>query len=74
VGVPWSPVIGNDSTFTLPTDSVAVQHASTIAAEALSFTFFIRAIDDQETRSREPSHRTFKVAQPTSMIGRIRGS
>ena len=67
VGVPWSPVIGNDSTFTLPPDSVGVQRASMVAAEALSFTFFIRAIDDQERRSREPSHRTFNVSLPSKM-------
>jgi hypothetical protein len=55
LGVPWEPVRGNDSTFTFEPDSLNTPR---------SFTFFIRAIDDQGTPSRDAPHRTFSITAP----------
>ena len=63
VGVPWSPVHGNDSTFSFsadqPVDSVHTNNTRQVDVFTRSHTFFIRAIDDQGLRSREPAHRSF---------------
>ncbi|HEU4928514.1 MAG TPA: hypothetical protein VFU38_01690 [Candidatus Krumholzibacteria bacterium] len=60
VGEPWNPVVGNDSTFTFSADSL--QDANPTGQKAIftrSHTFFIRAVDEQGLRSREPAYRSF---------------
>jgi hypothetical protein len=60
VGVPWSPVVANDSTFTFTADVLADTLTRNPAAEfTRSHTFFVRAVDDRGTRSREPAYRSF---------------
>jgi hypothetical protein len=55
IGVPWMPLHGNDSTFTAKPDSLNISR---------SFTFFIRAVDNEGLRSRETPHRTFRIKTP----------
>ncbi len=60
LGEPWYPVVGNDSTFTFSADSL--QDANPSEQKAVftrSHTFFIRAVDEQGLRSREPAYRSF---------------
>lgn len=57
IGVPWAPVRGNDSTFTFEPDSLNTSR---------SFTFFIRAIDNEGLRSHQTAHRTFSISEPVS--------
>ncbi|HET6349534.1 MAG TPA: hypothetical protein VFH88_10685 [Candidatus Krumholzibacteria bacterium] len=63
VGVPWSPVNGNDSTFTFSADesvdSVHTDNTKQVDVFTRSHTFFIRAIDEQGLRSKEPAYRSF---------------
>jgi hypothetical protein len=61
VGVPWSPVAGNDSTFVFSADQpVDTLNASEQVAQfQRSHTFFIRAIDREGLRSARPAHRSF---------------
>ena len=61
VGVDWSPVAGNDSTFTFSADQPVDTLNSTnqISEFTRSHTFFIRAIDSQGLRSSLPAHRSF---------------
>jgi hypothetical protein len=54
VGVAWLPVNANDSTFVFEPDSLNT---------ARSFTFLVRAVDDEGLRSRVPDHRSFRLAQ-----------
>ncbi len=58
-GVPWSPVYGNDSTFTFSADSLAESPTGQKAIFLRSHTFFIRAVDEDALRSREPAYRSF---------------
>jgi len=53
VGLLWSHVMANDSTFAIPPDSAASR----------TFTFLVHAVDDQGLRSREAPHRTFHVVE-----------
>ena len=60
VGVAWSPVVGNDSTFTFSADSLQdANPSSQKAIFARSHTFFIRAVDEDHLRSAEPAYRSF---------------
>ncbi len=59
VGVGWSPVYGNDSTFTFSADSLAEAATGQRAVFMRSHTFFIRAVDEDDLRSREPAYRSF---------------
>ena len=61
VGVDWSPVFGNDSTFTFSADQPVDTLNSTnqVAEFTRSHTFFIRAIDTAGLRSATPAHRSF---------------
>ncbi|HEX6942973.1 MAG TPA: hypothetical protein VF128_08585 [Gemmatimonadaceae bacterium] len=63
VGVPWTPVAGNDSTFTFsadePVDTLNLDPTKQVAEFTRSHTFFIRAIDTQGTRSKLPAYRSF---------------
>jgi hypothetical protein len=60
VDVPWNPVVGNDSTFTFSADSLQDDNPSSQKAIfARSHTFFIRAVDQEGLRSREPAYRSF---------------
>lgn len=63
VGVPWRPVVGNDSTFTfsadIPVDSVHADQTKQVDVFMRSHTFFIRAIDQEGLRSRQPAYRSF---------------
>lgn len=60
VGVPWSPVVGNDSTFTFSADSLQDSNPTDqTAVFARSHTFFIRAVDEDDLRSKEPAYRSF---------------
>jgi hypothetical protein len=61
VGVPWSPVSGNDSTFTFSADQPVdtLNTTNPIAEFTRSHTFFIRAIDREGLRSTEPAYRSF---------------
>ncbi len=59
-GVPWSPVVGNDSTFTFSADSLVDNNPTTQKANfERSHTFFIRAVDEDNLRSTEPAYRSF---------------
>ena len=59
VGVDWSPVAGNDSTFTFSADQPVDTLATTQITEfTRSHTFFIRSVDSQGMRS-SPAHRSF---------------
>lgn len=51
VGIPWSPVHANDSTFVLTPDSLNTSHA---------FTFLLRAVDNEGLRSNQV-YRSFRV-------------
>ena len=60
VDAPWNPVVGNDSTFTFSADSLQDENPEgQRAIFARSHTFFIRAVDEQGLRSREPAYRSF---------------
>ncbi len=60
VDVPWTAVIGNDSTFTFSADSLQDDNpTSQKSLFARSHTFFIRAVDEEGLRSREPAYRSF---------------
>ena len=61
VGVDWSPVSGNDSTFTFSADQPVdtLNTTDQIAEFTRSHTFFIRAIDSAGMRSLTPAHRSF---------------
>ena len=60
VGEPWNPVVGNDSTFTFSADSlVDVDPPGQKATFIRSHTFFIRAVDEDNARSKEPAYRSF---------------
>lgn len=52
VGIPWEHVFAGDSLFVLTPDSLNV---------ARSFTFLIRAVDNEGLRSAAPAHRTFRI-------------
>jgi hypothetical protein len=60
-GVRWRPVTGNDSTFAFTADheldTLNTQH--TVTTFTRSHTFFIRAVDRQGLRSRQPAYRSF---------------
>jgi len=60
-GVPWLPVLGNDSSFTFSADrevdTLNTKHLVTTFTR--SHTFFIRAVDKEGLRSRQPAHRSF---------------
>ena len=58
---PWTPVYGNDSTFTFSADQAAdsTNNSKTVAEFLRSHTFFIRAVDEEGLRSVEPVHRSF---------------
>ena len=60
VGVDWSPVSGNDSTFTFSADQPVdtLNSERQVAAFTRSHTFFIRSIDMQGARS-SIAHRSF---------------
>ena len=60
VDVDWSPVSGNDSTFTFSADQPVdtLDTDDQISVFTRSHTFFIRAIDSQNARSA-PAHRSF---------------
>lgn len=60
VGGDWSSVVGNDSTFTFSADSLAdATPGDQTVLFARSHTFFIRAVDEEGLRSREPAYRSF---------------
>ncbi len=59
IGVGWSGVIGNHSTFTFSADSLAEAATGQKAIFMRSHTFFVRAVDEQGLRSREPAYRSF---------------
>ncbi|HXV14782.1 MAG TPA: hypothetical protein VEC56_11310 [Candidatus Krumholzibacteria bacterium] len=59
VGVAWSPVYGNDSTFTFSADSLSETPTGQKAVFMRSHTFFIRAVDEDDKRSKEPAYRSF---------------
>ncbi len=60
VGVDWQTVIGNDSTFTFSADSlIDAGTTNQKAVFARSHTFFIRAVDEDNLRSKEPAYRSF---------------
>ena len=60
-GVPWLPVAGNDSTFTFSADREVDTLNTTrlITTFTRSHTFFIRAIDKEGLRSKQPAYRSF---------------
>jgi hypothetical protein len=59
-GATWSPVIGNDSTFTFSADELIEPDPDEQVAEfARSHTFFIRAVDAEGARSVRPAYRSF---------------
>jgi hypothetical protein len=60
VGVTWSPVVSNDSTFTFSADSLAETVPGQLPAVfKRSHTFFIRSVDREGLRSVEPAYRSF---------------
>jgi len=60
VGVRWSPVFANDSIFVFSADSLVDSTTTRLVTRfERSHTFFLRAVDDQGARSREPVHRSF---------------
>lgn len=60
VGVKWSTVLGNDSTFTFSADSLVDSTTTSLVTRfERSHTFFLRAVDDQGMRSLEAAHRSF---------------
>lgn len=63
VGVPWSPVAGNDSTFTFsadePSDTLHTDQTKQVDEFKRSHTFFIRAIDKEGLVSKQPAYRSF---------------
>jgi hypothetical protein len=60
VGAAWSPVVGNDSTFTFSADQLSDTLTSKQVSEfTRSHTFFIRAVDEEGRRSEEPAYRSF---------------
>ena len=61
VGVPWRPVLRNDSTFTFSADQEAdtLNTKKLVATFTRSHTFFIRAVDREGLRSQSPAHRSF---------------
>jgi hypothetical protein len=59
LGAPWSAVVGNDSTFTFSADSLAETPTGQKAVFMRSHTFFVRAVDEEGLRSREPAYRSF---------------
>ena len=61
LGVPWAPIIATDSTFTLEPDSLETSVATSTTDPTRSYTFFVRAVDNEQLRSVEPGHRTFYV-------------
>ena len=59
-GVDWLPVVGNDSTFIFSADSLVDENPSGQKATFVrSHTFFIRAVDEDNARSKEPAYRSF---------------
>jgi len=59
-GADWLPVVGNDSTFTFSADSLVEENPSDQKATFIrSHTFFIRAVDEDNARSKEPAYRSF---------------
>ena len=61
VGVPWTSVIATDSTFTLVSDSLETPIATSTVDATRSYTFFVRAVDNENLRSIESGHRSFYV-------------
>ncbi len=60
VGADWSPVQAHDSTFAFSADSLAESDpGAQTAVFTRSHTFFIRAVDLEGLRSREPAYRSF---------------
>jgi hypothetical protein len=61
VGVPWSPVVGNDSIFVFTADSLSedTNNGDQTYIFLRSHTFFIRAVDEDNSRSKEPAYRSF---------------
>lgn len=61
IGQPWFPVSGNDSTFTFSADQEVdtLNTTQLVSQFARSHTFFIRAIDREGLRSRQPAYRSF---------------
>jgi hypothetical protein len=61
IGQPWLPLAGNDSTFTFSADQeVDTLNTTRLVSQfARSHTFFIRAIDREGLRSRQPAYRSF---------------
>ncbi len=58
-GVPWEPVVGNDSTFVFSADSLLGPASDQTSIFIRSHTFFIRAVDEDNARSKEPAYRSF---------------
>ena len=59
-GADWLPVVGNDSTFVFSADSLLDNNPSGQKAVFIrSHTFFIRAVDEDNARSKEPAYRSF---------------
>jgi hypothetical protein len=60
VGLDWTPVAGNDSTFVFsadqPVDTLTTNPNSVFTR---SHTFFVRSIDTEGLRSRQPAYRSF---------------
>ncbi len=60
VDADWQSVVANDSTFTFSADSLTDPGAGQqTAVFTRSHTFFIRAVDQEGLRSREPAYRSF---------------
>ncbi len=56
----WNPVVANDSTFTFSADSLSEEvPGQNTAVFTRSHTFFIRSVDTEGLRSREPAYRSF---------------
>ncbi len=56
----WHPVWSNDSLFTFSADEWSDSSATDLVTRfERSHTFFIRAVDEQGARSREPAYRSF---------------
>jgi hypothetical protein len=61
VGVRWRPVRGSDSTFTFTADREldTLNTKNLVTTFTRSHTFFIRAVDREGLRSRQPAYRSF---------------